>query len=121
MRNLWWIYALCGTVVALCLHSTKTFAHPHVQVQASASLLFSGTGQVIGIEHHWQFDEAYSAFAVQGLDTNKDGTISREELAGLAIGSQLGGKAGLAQALAQVLAGAGLVFDDQQFHALSIF
>ena len=84
MLNLWWIYALCGTVVALCLHSTKTFAHPHVQVQASASLLFSGTGQVIGIEHHWQFDEAYSAFAVQGLDTNKDGTISREELAALA-------------------------------------
>ncbi len=43
-----------------------------------------------------------------------------QELAGFAIGGQLSGEAGLAQALAEVLAGAGLVFDDQQFHALSI-
>ncbi|MNO67195.1 hypothetical protein D3C76_579980 [compost metagenome] len=39
-----------------------------------------------------------------------------EELAGLAVGGQFGGEAGLVQALAQVLAGTGLVFDDQQFH-----
>ena len=84
MRKLWWIYALCGTVLALYLNGSQATAHPHVQVLASASLVFSGTGQVIGIQHHWQFDEAYSAFAVQGLDTNKDGKISREELADLA-------------------------------------
>ncbi|MNI82725.1 hypothetical protein D3C73_1394690 [compost metagenome] len=40
-------------------------------------------------------------------------------LAGFAISDQLSGEAGLAEALAQVLAGAGLVFDDQQFHAVS--
>ena len=84
MRKLWWIYALFGTVIGLCLNGSKAVAHPHVQVEASASLLFSGTGQVIGLQHHWQFDEAYSAFAVQGLDANGDGKISRAELADLA-------------------------------------
>jgi hypothetical protein len=84
MRKLWWIYALFGTVIGLCLNGSKAVAHPHVQVEASASLLFSGTGQVIGLQHHWQFDEAYSAFAVQGLDANSDGKISRAELADLA-------------------------------------
>ena len=39
-----------------------------------------------------------------------------QELAGLPIAGQFGGEAGLVQALAQVLAGTGLVFDDQQFH-----
>jgi len=84
MRNLWWLYALCWTAVAVHLNGSQAVAHPHVQVQASANLLFSQTGQVTGIQHHWQFDEAYSAFAVQGLDANGDGKFSREELADLA-------------------------------------
>ncbi|MNE66820.1 hypothetical protein D3C80_1623940 [compost metagenome] len=37
-------------------------------------------------------------------------------LAGIAIGHQFGVEAGLGQALAQVVAGFRLVFDDQQFH-----
>jgi len=37
-------------------------------------------------------------------------------LAAGAVGHQLGGKTGFGQALAQVMAGFGLVFDDQQFH-----
>jgi len=40
----------------------------------------------------------------------------RQVLAAGAVGHQFSGKAGLGQALAQVLAGFGLVFDDQQFH-----
>ena len=84
MRRLWWIYAACLMATGTVSGIIPAVAHPHVQLQASASLVFSGTGQVTAIEHHWQFDEAYSTFAVQGLDTNKDGTISREELAGLA-------------------------------------
>ncbi len=83
MRKVWLIYAL-AFYAGLWLNGWQAVAHPHVQVQASASLLFSETGQVIGIQHHWQFDEPYSAFAVQGLDANHDGKISREELAALA-------------------------------------
>ncbi|MNT65958.1 hypothetical protein D3C72_2039860 [compost metagenome] len=41
-------------------------------------------------------------------------------LAGIAVGGKLCGEAGFTQALAQVLAGFGLVFDDQQFHRVAL-
>ena len=43
-------------------------------------------------------------------------TGQRQVLPGSAVGHQFGGKASLGQALAQVMAGFWLVFDDQQFH-----
>lgn len=45
--------------------------------------------------------------------------VQGQVLAGVAVAGQFGGEAGLAQALAQVLAGLGLVFDDQQFHVFT--
>ncbi len=58
-------------------------AHPHVTVETEARLVFDAQGQVVGLEHVWTFDEMYSSFALQGLDTNRDGQYSREELAEL--------------------------------------
>ncbi len=58
-------------------------AHPHVWVVARADIVFA-EGRVTGVRHSWTFDEAYSAFAVQGLDKNGDGRLSEEELAELA-------------------------------------
>ena len=58
-------------------------AHPHVTVETEAHLVFDAQGQVVGLEHAWTFDEMYSSFALQGLDTNRDGQYSREELAEL--------------------------------------
>ena len=40
--------------------------------------------QITGIRHHWTFDEFYTAMAVEGLDANKDGVYSKEELQPLA-------------------------------------
>ena len=59
-------------------------AHPHVWVKAQSEILFSADGIISGIRHHWQFDEAYSSYAVQGLPTDKDGRISAQTLAPLA-------------------------------------
>lgn len=59
-------------------------AHPHVWVTVKAELLYEPSGKVKAIRQHWTFDEGYSSFAIQGLDTNKDGIYSREELAELA-------------------------------------
>ena len=41
-------------------------------------------GAITGIDQVWFFDEFYTAMAVEGLDTNKDGKYSREELHELA-------------------------------------
>lgn len=58
-------------------------AHPHVWVRVETTVLYSN-GTITGFRHKWTFDEFYTAMAIQGLDTNKDGIYSREELAELA-------------------------------------
>lgn len=58
-------------------------AHPHVWVIYETAVVFEGQ-KVTGLRHKWTFDEMYTTMAVEGLDTNKDGVYSREELAELA-------------------------------------
>lgn len=58
-------------------------SHPHVWVTVETTVLFEG-GSISGFRHKWTFDEFYTAMAIEGLDTNKDGIYSREELAELA-------------------------------------
>jgi ABC-type uncharacterized transport system substrate-binding protein len=74
------VCALLGVAIA----AGPALAHPHVWVTARAEILYGADGVVTGIRHQWAFDEAYSAFAVQGLDTNNDGKLSPGELAELA-------------------------------------
>jgi ABC-type uncharacterized transport system substrate-binding protein len=71
---------LCGLLLA----AREASAHPHVWVTVKAEILYNSDGRIQGVRHVWTFDEAYSAFAVQGLDTNRDGKLSAEELAELA-------------------------------------
>lgn len=67
-------------VLALCVPAQ---AHPHVWVTVESVLLFEH-GSFTGLKHTWTFDEFYSAMAVEGLDTNKDGKYDKQELAELA-------------------------------------
>ena len=75
---------VCLLLAGLVGLNTKAHAHPHVWVKAQSEIFFNPDGTVGGIRHHWQFDEAYSSYAVQGLPTDKDGRISRQTLAPLA-------------------------------------
>lgn len=59
-------------------------AHPHVFVDAKEEIVFDDQGRMTAIRHIWQFDEAFTAFAIQGLDANGDGKLSDEELQPLA-------------------------------------
>ncbi|GAB2184665.1 hypothetical protein LAB1_19740 [Roseibium sp. LAB1] len=59
-------------------------AHPHVFVEARSKLVFDDAGQAIALQHVFRFDDAFSAFAVQGFDKDGDGHYSREELSELA-------------------------------------
>ncbi len=65
------------------LAATPAAAHPHVWVNAESTVLFKD-GAIVGVKHKWTFDEMYSTMAIEGLDTNKDGIYSRQELAELA-------------------------------------
>jgi ABC-type uncharacterized transport system substrate-binding protein len=65
------------------LAAPVAFAHPHVWVAVRGEVVFSPDGKVAGVRHAWEFDEMYSAFAVQGLGKNGK-PPTREELAPLA-------------------------------------
>jgi len=70
-------------LLALLCAAAPAFAHPHVWVAVRSEVVFTPEGKIAGVRHAWEFDEMYSAFAVQGL--GKDGKPpSREELAPLA-------------------------------------
>ncbi|GAN49493.1 hypothetical protein ME121_3522 [Methylobacterium sp. ME121] len=68
---------------ALGCAASAAAAHPHVWVTAKAQLVYEG-GKLVGVRDTWSFDPEYTAFVTQGLDTDKDGKLSPEELAGLA-------------------------------------
>lgn len=70
--------------LAVSLAAREATAHPHVFVQVRAELVFGASGKVSAVRHHWTFDEAYSAFSVQGLDANGDGQTTPDELTELA-------------------------------------
>lgn len=71
-------------VTAFLASVTGAGAHPHVLVDARAEVVFDPAGEISAIRNIWQFDEAFTAFAIQGLDADGDGELSDAELAPLA-------------------------------------
>jgi ABC-type uncharacterized transport system substrate-binding protein len=71
-----------GAVVAG--FAQQAAAHPHVWATVRSEIMFGPDHKITGIRHAWTFDEFYSAMAVQGLDTDGNGTYSKEELEPLA-------------------------------------
>src|SRR5438270_3566042 len=59
-------------------------AHPHVWVTMKSELVYAADGAVTGVRHAWAFDEMFSTFATQGLETKQKGAFTREDLAPLA-------------------------------------
>ena len=80
LRNL----AILAMAAVTALAAGPAAAHPHIFVDATATVTFDDAGRVVAIHDSWTFDEAYSAWSVQGLDLNNDGKLSREELQPLA-------------------------------------
>lgn len=73
-----------GIACALGFAAMPAFAHPHVTVVARAAFVMDATGKITGIRHKWEFDEAYSSFAVTGMKAGPDGKVGAGELKDLA-------------------------------------
>ncbi len=79
--------------VAIALVFTSVgagFAHPHIFIDARMVIVFDDQGQLSGIRQAWTFDPLYSAWAIQGLDEDGDGTVSSAELQPLADDNMIG-------------------------------
>ena len=50
----------------------------------NTEMLYAPDGSVIGLRQSWAFDDMFSAFALQGLESKEKGKFTREELAPLA-------------------------------------
>ena len=59
-------------------------AHPHILITARTEVFFGPGPTIEAVRHIWQFDFVFSAYAVQGYDTNNDGALTVAELAPLA-------------------------------------
>lgn len=70
--------------VALSLAAGAAQAHPHVWITATSELLYAEDGTITGVRHAWTFDDMFSAYAVQGLESKAKGAYTREELGPLA-------------------------------------
>jgi ABC-type uncharacterized transport system substrate-binding protein len=59
-------------------------AHPHVWITATSELIYAPDGAITGVRHAWTFDDMFSTYALQGIETKTKGVYSREELGPLA-------------------------------------
>src|ERR1700676_368900 len=69
---------------ALALGARAAEAHPHVWVTATSELIYAADGSVTGVRHAWTFDDMFSTYALQGIESRTKGVYSREELGPLA-------------------------------------
>ena len=81
------LYRLFGLLLltgALALGSGAAQAHPHVWITAKSELIYAPDGSISGVRHAWTFDDMFSTYALQGIETKTKGVYSREELKPLA-------------------------------------
>jgi ABC-type uncharacterized transport system substrate-binding protein len=72
------------SAIAAAMATAAAHAHPHVWVTVKSEIVYGPDGAATAVRHHWTFDEMFSTFALQGMDTKKAGGLTREDLAPLA-------------------------------------
>jgi ABC-type uncharacterized transport system substrate-binding protein len=74
-----WLVALLGMFSVTAAH-----AHPHVWITSISELMYAPDGSVTGVRHAWTFDDMFSTYALQGIESKTKGVFTPEELAPLA-------------------------------------
>ncbi len=75
-----------GLALLLAGSSGPAVAHPHVWITDVTTFLFEGP-RLVGLRHHWVFDEFFSSFVIEEHDSDGDGVFDPEELAGVREGA----------------------------------
>jgi ABC-type uncharacterized transport system substrate-binding protein len=78
------VFRLLLIAAAIALAAGSAQAHPHVWITASSELIYAPDGSITGVRHAWAFDDMFSTYALQGIETKTKGVYSREELGPLA-------------------------------------
>ena len=73
-----------ASALAMVIGPRVAQAHPHVWITATSELLYAGDGSVTGVRHAWTFDDMFSTYALQGMESKTRGVYTHEELAPLA-------------------------------------
>ncbi len=84
LMHKWVLRLLLSSALALGASAGVAQAHPHVWITANSEVIYAPDGSVTGVRHAWVFDDMFSTYALQGLQTKTKGVYSREELAPLA-------------------------------------
>ncbi|MFX6226128.1 DUF1007 family protein, partial [Acinetobacter baumannii] len=75
----------CFFVAAmLAITAGAAQAHPHVWIVAKSELIYAPDGSITGVRHAWTFDDMFSTYALQGIETKTKGVYTRDELKALA-------------------------------------
>jgi ABC-type uncharacterized transport system substrate-binding protein len=69
----------CGLALA---SGGPAASHPHVWINAVATLLFEDR-LLVGVRHHWEFDEMFGSSVIEEHDANGDGKLDRAEIASI--------------------------------------
>jgi ABC-type uncharacterized transport system substrate-binding protein len=81
MRRLLGLLLLAGSC---SLGAGAAHSHPHVWITATSEVIYAPDGSITGVRHAWTFDDMFSTYALQGIETKTKGVYSREELSSLA-------------------------------------
>src|SRR6185295_19022474 len=81
LHRLMTLLALAGGFV---LAPPPAQAHPHVWITSASELIYAPDGSITGVRHTWTFDDMFTTYALQGIETKTKGVYTREQLAPLA-------------------------------------
>src|SRR5436190_11383163 len=81
MRRLLALLLLAGSCA---LGAGAAQAHPHVWITATSELIYAPDGSITGVRHAWTFDDMFTTYALQGIETKTKGVYTREQLGPLA-------------------------------------
>jgi len=78
------LLGLLALIVVSSVGTQSAEAHPHVWITAKSEVVYAPDGAISGVRHAWTFDDMFSTYALQGVETKTKGVYSREVLAPLA-------------------------------------